>query len=307
MRSPLLLAACLATASFLSAQQSLFQSSDGQTAVYLWQSSAASLNLGDSKASIGYFHRINTQKTFFGLEGYATANSGVTALFSSGKPTAPEGGGDFIIGRHFAFVRPPRAGELGGREDWWLVDAGYGHSSFYLYPTGSTPTPDTAKTTLDRFRAVAAYNYFTNGNLLLGIAAGTERRNNLSDLTSVSLETVIVPAPTGSQSSVVTTRAGYYGDYKEYVAAPIYTDFLYYPEKAAVPGFGNRIAIDFFSRSDVASPNRGSSGGIGVFIFGQDDKGNPDLLKPLGGVTASFNGTKVQFSLTVGFTFAKTN
>jgi hypothetical protein len=307
MRSPFVLAVCLASTSFLSAQQSLFQSSDGQTAVYLWQSSAASLNLGDSKASVGYFRRINTQNTFLGFEGYATANSGVTSLFSSDKPKAPEGGGDFILGRHFALVRRPKAGERGGSEDWWLVDAGYGHSSFYLYPTGSTPTSNTAKTKFDRFRALAAYNYFTNGNLLVGIATGAERRNNLSDLTSVTLETVIVPAPTGSQSSVVTNRAGYYGNYKEYIAAPIYTDLLYYPEKATVPGLGNRIAIDFFSRSDIAATNRSSSGGFGVFIFGKDDKGNPDLLKPLGGITASFNGTKIQLSLTVGFTFAKSN
>src|SRR5690348_9071965 len=145
MRSRFVFAACFAVVQFASAQTSLFQSSDGQSAVYLRQSSAT-FNLGDSKGSIAYIHRINIRKTFWGFEGYATANSGVTSLFSSGKPTAPEGGGDFTLGRHFAFVPMPHAGEKGGREDWWLVDVGYGHSAFYLYPKGATPTMDTPKT-----------------------------------------------------------------------------------------------------------------------------------------------------------------
>jgi hypothetical protein len=301
MRSLFLLAACLAVAPLVSGQQSLFQSSDGQSAVYLRQSTAA-FNLGDSKASIGYVHRINIKKTFWGFEGYATANSGVTSLFSSDKPKAPEGGGDFTLGRHYAFTSMPTPGKPAGPEDWWLVDVGYGRSSFYLYPKGSAPSTNTPKANFDKFRAIAAYNYFTSGSLIAGIAAGAERRNNLSDLTSVTLETVIVPAPTGSQSSIVKTRAGYYGTYKEYIAAPIYTDILVYPGQASVPGFGNRIGIDFFSRSDVAASNRGASGGLGVFIFKKDDP-----LSPIGGISASFNGTKVQVALTVGFTFAKSN
>jgi len=302
MRSLFVFTVCLAVAPFASTQQSLFQSSDGQSAVYLRQSSAT-LNLGDSKASFGYIHRVNIKKIFWGFEGYATANSGVTSLFSSDKPKAPEGGGDFTLGRHFVLVPMPVAGsQAKAREDWWLIDVGYGRSSFYLYPTGSAPAANPPKTNFDRFRAVAAYNFFTSGNVIAGIAAGAERRNNLSDLTSVSLETVIVPAPTGSQSSIVKTKAGYYGNYKEYIAAPIYTDVLFYPGQAKLPVYGNRIGIDFFSRSDVAAANRSSSGGLGIFIFKKDDP-----LTPIGGISASFNGTKVQVALTVGFTFAKSN
>jgi hypothetical protein len=299
MRLLFLFAACLAVTPLTSAQQSLFQSSDGQSAVYLQQSSAT-FNLGDSKASIGYIHRVNIKKTFWGFEAYATANSGVTSLFSSDKPKAPEGGGDFTLGRHFIFLPMPHAGQKANGEDWWLIDVGYGRSSFYLFPIGTVPSADIPKADFNRFRAVAAYNYFTRGNLIAGIAAGAERRNNLSDLTSVNLETVVVPAPTSSQSSIVKTRAGYFGNYKEYVAAPIYTDILFYPGELSVPGFGNRIGIDFFSRSDIAASNRSSNGGLGVFMFQKNDP-----LTPIGGISASFNGTKVQVALTVGFTFAK--
>jgi hypothetical protein len=313
MRSLLVFVACLAIAPCSSAQQSLFQSGDGQSAIYLRQSSAA-FNLGDSKASIGYVHRINTHDISWGFEAYATANSGVSALFSSDKPEAPEGGGDFTFGRHFVFIPKPQPGQKSKGEDWWLVDAGYGRSSFYLFPTGSAPSSNPEKTNFNRFRAVAAYNRFTGGNLLVGIAVGAERRNNISDLTSTSLETIIVPAPAGSQSSIVKTKSGYFGNYKEYIAAPVYTDILFYPTRKCAPTdncaqdqkekgvsiFGNRIGVDFFSRSDVAAVNRSSSGGLGIFMFKKDDP-----LVPIGDISASFNGTKVQVALTVGFTFAK--
>lgn len=299
MRSLFLLAICLTVVPLAAAQQSLFQSSDGQSAVYLRQS-AATFNLGDSKASIGYVHRVNIIKPFWGFEAYATSNTGVTSLFSSDKPKAPEGGGDFTFGRHYFFVPMPQAGKPDGHEDWGLIDVGYGRSYFYLYPAGGTPMAKTSKTSFDRFRALIAYNYFTSGNLIAGIAAGAERRNNLTDLTSVTLETVIVPGTTGSQSSIDQSQAGYYGRYREYISAPIYTDILFYPGQWSVPGFGNRIGIDFLSRSDVAAPNRSSSGGFGIFMFKKEDP-----LAPIGGISASFNGTKVQVALTVGFAFPK--
>jgi hypothetical protein len=179
-----------------------------------------------------------------------------------------------------------------------LVDIGYGRSSFYLYPTNGTPSTDTPKTNFDRFRAVTAYNFFYRGFLIWGVAAGAERRNNLSDLKSTSLETVIVPAPAESQSSIVKTQAGYYGDYKKYIGAPIYTDALFYlPSKVMLPGFDNRIGIDLITRSDVAAPNRSSKGGLGIFLFKKDDP-----LTAIGGATATYDGDKFQLSLTVGLT-----
>lgn len=299
MRSLILFAACLAAAPFTSAQQSLFQSGDGQSAVYLRQSSAT-LNLGDSKASIGYVHRVNIEKTSWGFEAYATANSGVASLFSSDKPKAPEGGGDFTFSRHYLRFKKPEAGTKAKGEDWLLTDVGYGRSSFYLFPTGTAPSASTPKTDFNRFRALVAYNWSTGGNRIMGFAVGAERRNNLSDLTSVSLETVIVPAPAGSQTSIVKTQAGYHGNYKEYIAAPIYTDMLFYVGQKPLPVLNSRLGIDFFSRSDFAATNRSSSGGLGLFLFKKEDP-----LAPIGGISASFNGTKVQLALTAGFTFAK--
>jgi hypothetical protein len=300
MRSLLVVAALLAVSPFASAQQSLFQSGDGQTSLYLRQATAA-INLGDSKASFGYVHRVNIKPTSFGFDGYATANSGLTSLFSSDKPKAPEGGFDGMVARHYVFAKMPTPGTSGtAKEDTLLLDAGYGRSSFYEYATNAAPSTSAPKTNFDRFRVVAAYNFFLGGDKIFGIASGAERRNNLADLKAASIETVLVAAPTGTTSSVVKTQAGYYGDYKTYVGAPVYTDFLYFlPKlKKPIPGFDYRLGIDLLTRSDLGAVNRSAKGGFGLFLL----KGS-DPLSPIGGFTATFDGTTYQLSLTTGITF----
>lgn len=302
------------------AQQSLFQSSDGQSALYLQQSTAA-LNLGDSKASLGFTHHDNKPKSLvWGYELFATANKGVSSLFSSDKAKAPEGGGDFTLGTHFLATSPndncldpiveeelkeearkhpgviiPGNNEFKNQEDWGLIDIGYSYSTFYI---SSTPTSTTSvQKSLNKFRAMAAYNYFYGGHRAGGISAGAERRNNLADLSSVQFSTTVA---SGTGSSVAKTKTGYYGAYKEYIAVPVYTDLLIYLGKLRTPGFGNRIALDLLSRSDIAAPNRSSLGGLGLFFF---KKGNATV--PIGGVTGTYDGTKFQFSLTTGFTVSK--
>jgi hypothetical protein len=302
MRLLFLIAAFVATGLFGSAQESLYQSGNGETAIYLRQSTTA-VNLGDSKASVAYIDRTNIHPYSWGVEAYATANTGVASLFASTQPKAPEGGGSGTLVRHYILAKRPVVGAGAGpaKEDWLLVDGGYGRSSFYIYPTNAAPSTSTAKTSFERFRTILAYNYFAGGDRILGFAAGAERRNNLSNLKSTSQQTVVVAGAPGSTSSIVTTQAGYYGNYKVYIAAPIYTDALFYlPGKVMVPGFDNRIGVDLFTRSDLAAVNRGSAGGIGIFLFKKSDP-----LSSIGGLTASYDGTNFQVSLTAGICFSK--
>jgi hypothetical protein len=276
--------------------------------------------LGDSKASLGYTHRTNVKGSpIWGYEVFATANKGVSSLFTSDKAKAPEGGGDFTFGKHFlatsndlqptdpdlvemARKHPGQIFEVKNaakaREDWVLVDVGYSYSTFFVSPT---PVPATsAKESFHKFRAIAAYNYFYAGKFIFGIAGGAERRNNTSDLTSAQFETVVAPAPVGSPSSIVKTQTGFYGVYKDYTAAPIYFDGLYYIPKVKTPGFGNRLAVDLIARADVANTKRSAFGGLGLFFF---KKGN--TTSPIGGVTGTYDGSKFQFSLVTGFVVSK--
>ncbi|MGH9743518.1 MAG: hypothetical protein ACRD51_14325 [Candidatus Acidiferrum sp.] len=302
MRSLIFSTALCMAAQIVPAQQSLFQSGDGQTALYV-RNSSASVNLGDSKANLGYTSETSTSPWSWGAGVYATANSGIASLFTSSKPKAPEGGGNAIAAYHRTDVRVgcPSGFEecpINVKENTFLLDVGYGHSSFYLFPTGLAPTASPAKTSFDRFRTILAWNLFASGNTIVGLAAGAERRNNLSDLKSVSEQTVIVPAPSGSATSVVSNQTGYYGTYKSYIGAPVYVDGLFYlPPKAKVPGFDSRLGIDLLSRSDVAAVNRAANGGIGLFIF---DKKDP--LKALVVITATYDGTNWQVSVVAGLT-----
>ena len=302
MRFLILLTVLWVATPLASAQQSLFQSGDGQTALYL-RSSAASVNFGDSKVNVGYTSETSTSLWSWGLGAYATANSGITSLFSSDKPKAPEGGGDAIGALH---ATHPRVGCPSGfeecsinvHENTFLLDVGYGRSSFYLYPSGVSPSAGIPKTNFDRFRTIVAWNLFVSGNTIVGIAAGAERRNNLSGLKPLNLQTVVIPPSFGKQTGLVTTQAGYYGSYKTYTGAPLYFDGLVYlPTWARVPGYDSRLGIDFLSRADVSSVNRAAKGGVGIFIF---DKKDP--LRMLGGITAMYDGTKFQLSLTAGVT-----
>lgn len=294
----LLLAASLLSVTLrLFAQQSLFETGDGKTALYLRQP-AGSINLGDSKANLSYVHDFSESPVFYGADVYATANSGVASLFSTDKPKAPEGGLDGVLGfRHDVIHKGD--GEFTPTNIRYMIDVGYGRSSFRLYPTGTTISPMISKTDFNRFRSVAVFNVF-RGWYVFGLAGGAEKRNNLSDLQAVSLSTVIVPPPAGGTSSVVNTQSGYYGSYKVYVAAPVYEDFLIFMpafKKPLLGVIGNRFGLDILSRSEVAAVNRQAAGGFGLFFL---DKKDP--YKTIGGVTATYDGRKFQLSLTTGFT-----
>lgn len=290
----------LIISSSLFGQQSMFESGDGKTSLYLRQPAAA-VNFGDSKASFGYVHDFSTNKFFLGVGGYATANSGISSLFSSDKPKAPEGGIDGLFG--FRYDPAPSCDncEYSPKNNRLFIDAGYGRSSFYLFPTNATLSASVNKTDFDRFRALAGWNLFT-GNWVFGFVSGAERRNNLSDLQQVNLETVVVAPPLGGTSSIVKSKSGYYGKYRNYIGAPIYEDALFFfpAWKKKHLGLDNRIGLDVLSRSDIASVNRGAAGGLGLFLL---DKKDP--FKVIGGVTAIYDGTKVQLSLTAGLTSSK--
>ena len=278
------------------AQQSAFQSGDGQTSIYL-NHPAATINFGDSKVSFGYVNRHSERKVFWGFEVFGKASTGVTTLFSSNKPKIPEGGGDFVFGFYDPFNLSPGDHPSLFVDDWWLVDVGYSRSSFYV---SAVPTPiDSANRAFDRFRTVTAYNALVNGYFAFGIAAGAERRNNLDDLKKVTFETVLVPAPVGSANSVVKTQSGFFGNYREYIAAPVYTDLLFVlPPKVKIPKLDYQIGIDAFTRSDVAAFNRSTDGGLGIFLT---EKGKP--TKVIGGLSVSWNGGKTTVAVVASYNF----
>jgi hypothetical protein len=279
-----------------SAQQSAFQTGNGQTSLYLQGATAATLNFGDSKASFGRYLRFSNRQLVLGYEVFAKASSGVTTLLSS-KIKVPEGGGSFVIGWHQKVdlnSPPPASGST--TDQWALLDLGYSRSAFYV--SNAAVNPEDAKRYFNRFRFIGVYNR-VQGRFAFGLAMGAERRNNLDNLRQITFQTTLLPAPTDGSTSIVKTQSGFLGIYDEYVAAPVYTDIVYLVPKLAAPGFAKTsIAIDGFTRSNIADTNRFADGGLGIFIT---EKNAP--TKVYGGITGSWNGGKAKVAVVASYVF----
>jgi len=274
-------------------QQSAFQSGNGQTSLYLQSGGAATLNFGDTKVSVGRYIRSSDKELVLGYEIFGKATSGATTLFSS-KIKVPEGGADFVVGWHQKINMNAPVGSTG--DQWALLDLGYSRSVFYVSQTAVPP--DQAKRAFNRFRTLAIYNKIWR-RFAFGGAMGAERRNNLGDLTEVTFETTVIPAPANMTTSIVKTKAGYLGAYRQYWAAPIYTDIVYVVPKLTAPGFKKtNIAVDGFTRSDIAAVNRSADGGLGIFVI---KAGAP--TKVIGRIAASWNGGKAKVALVASYVF----
>lgn len=284
------------------AQKSAFQSADGRTSLYL-DRGAAIFNFAETKFSMSYTNRkqdcspnspCRFNPVFYGYELFAKATSGVSTLYSD-KVKVPEGGGSFLVGRYNPFGLsgdPLEDHPLAA--DWLLLDIGYSRSGFNLATEGQAVS---SARYFDRYRIMPAYNALINGRVLLGVTAGVERRNTLDLLQNATFQSALV-APSGT-NSVVKTKTGFYGNYQQYTAAPVYTDMLFIlPEKIKLPGFDHQVGIDAFTRSDIAGFRRSVDGGVGVFLT---KKGEP--TKVLGGLSATWNEGKIRIAITAGFNF----
>jgi hypothetical protein len=98
---------------------------------------------------------------------------------------------------------------------------------------------------------------------------------------------------------VIKTQSGFLGNYREYIAAPIYTDLLFIlPPKVKIPKLDYQIGIDGFTRSDVAAFNRSTDGGLGIFLT---EKGKPTSV--MGGLSVSWNGSKTTVAVVASYNF----
>lgn len=275
-------------------QQSSFQSGDGQTSVYLEDGAAATINFTATKASFGYLHR-TTNPWFVGFELYGKASNGITTLVTK-KIAVPEGGADFVFGKHFLLSKDPLTPSRVA-DDWFLIDMGYARSYFNLE---TDPAVTYSKRYFDRYRLIADYNAIlpvSTVNVLFGIAAGVERRNNLDSLTQVTFQSAVFATPAGSTTSTVKTAAGFYGDYRQYVAAPVYTDILMIP--TTWPDvLGARLGFDLYTRSDVAAFDRYVEPGLGIFLTKKDAP-----TKLYGGISAGVKNGKGTVALIAGYAF----
>lgn len=134
----------------------------------------------------------------------------------------------------------------------------------------------------------------SKGSMIVGFSIGVRRKNNTDDLDSVEIEDQsFASSNETTQRRSVSKQTVLSGDYKEFISVPFNTDVVWYPGLLR-----SRIAIDFFTRSDLSKTGREFVPGVGLFIT---KEGKP--TKVVGGISFALDDGKGRVGLVGGFHF----
>lgn len=134
----------------------------------------------------------------------------------------------------------------------------------------------------------------SKGSMIVGFSIGVRRKNNTDDLDSVEVEDQsFTSASETTQRRALSKQTVLSGEYKEFISVPLNTDVVWYPG-----ALRSRIAIDFFTRSDLSKTGREFVPGVGLFIT---KEGKP--TKVVGGISFALDDGKGRVGLVGGFHF----
>jgi hypothetical protein len=289
------------------AQQSLFESRDGDTSIFLEnQGGVISANIGQSNLKLSYLHQNTAKNWGAGIDVFGELKGSTTDLFNATPPAkAAEVRAGWIL-QHL-LTDHPRAAAVGPKsgetqecrlcDDWIAVQVGYQRSQIHLIDTSISPLAAPTGHGFDGYLARFAYNQvikLPKHDFLLGAVFGVSRTNNTDDLDSVQVtDTTVSTDGTVERRAAKDAVSAYVGTYVKYIAVPINADAIWYP--GALSG---RIGLDLFVRSNVAATKRSASPGIGIFYC---KAGQP--ARPIGGLTASYKDGKGKVALVAGWNF----
>jgi hypothetical protein len=323
-------------------QQSLFQSSSGDTAIFLsgQQNGVLLFNLATSKATVGYLHELSGSSWGFGGDLTGVAQGGVVSLVKNGVPQSSVGG-DFTVNKQRLFWKPPPLPQPGSSQkvactfcsDWLFIQFAYQRSNLYTLPTLTPPVQAPLKHGFDGYTGRVAYNSLLKstarvfaGDYLLGASLGGSRTNNTNTPTTLSTVQVSNQVLTGNLLVTKNSKSAYVGAYIKYISVPLNADAIWYPDRAR--GY---LGLDLFERSNIGQAPRYVSPGFGVFFnsksktcpagasgptpknggadsspataSGPAAKGCHDPSRPLGGLTVSYQNHKAQVAVVTGWNF----
>jgi hypothetical protein len=194
--------------------------------------------------------------------------------------------------------------------DWIGVRVAYKRARYKLLDKAAVFANQVRKQNFDGYSATLAYNRVitldklskaaleqakrSKGSVILGVSIGVERRNTSDDLDSVDLEDQSFTSSSGTtQRRAVSKQTVLNGEYKEFIAVPLNTDVVYLPG-----ALNSRVAIDFFTRSDLGTTGRKFVPGVGLFLTKEKSP-----TKVVGGISFSFEDGKPKVGLVGGFHF----
>jgi hypothetical protein len=288
------------------AQQSLYESSNGDTAIFLGsQSGVALYNIGNSSVRFGYLHDTSGPKPIawgFDIAGTIKGTSSTLLQDNVAAPGVSLRAG--LVRKNLFFHLPPLPGPNAPPNfpcalcgDWLVFQVRYDRAQFYTLMSSTPPFPKPEKRNFDGFQAKVAYNQLRKSaafDWLLGASIGVARSNNTDALKSLQFTDNLITNTATDQLILGTgPKTAYIGNYNVFAGVPINGDLIVYPH--ALSGL---IGFDLFVRSNVGQDNRYGSPGIGAFLA---KKGQP--ARPIGGITISYRDGKGQASIVVGWTF----
>lgn len=274
------------------AQTSAYQSTDSNSSIILYnQAGNIVFNVSNTQFSAGYLHEPLASGTLWGasVSGKPSANIS-SQIFDT--TTQNNVGGTFSVGRHVWLSK--RLKSL--TDDWWALQFSYNRTATELVTDANTQ-PQTRS--FDGLKGMITYNAYKaagKSTLLFGVSAGASKNNNVAELTAVTVNTpVLQSAPSVSPSfEAVNSTAGYTGQYRTYIGAPIYSDFIVIPHSQKI----NWLSIDLFTRSNAAHFARYIEGGLGLFVA---QPGKP--TKVLGGLTLAWKNGAPTLGVVAGWAF----
>jgi hypothetical protein len=307
---PLALFLCCIWAATCLAQQSLFQSHNGDTSIFLnapdqvHQLGIISANIGDSNLRFGYLHD-NSKKYSFGLDLSGELNSTTAELFNGVTPSKAASVNITEKIRWIGTSRPDASkvqtsGTIPCKlcDDWVILQAGYQRQQLKLVDTSLSPLPSPTDHGFDGYNLRAGYNALVKagwlGDFLVGTTLGAGRQNNTEDLDSVQVTDTIVSVSNGIERRAISgTNAAFVGNYEKYWAVPVNADGVWYPGMLT-----GRLGIDLFVRSNLAAKHRFGNPGIGAFFA---KPGQP--ARPIGGITVTYQNGRGRLALVTGWNF----
>ena len=194
--------------------------------------------------------------------------------------------------------------------DWISVRVAYKRARYKLLNEAGAFADQVRKQNFDGYSATFAYNRVitlddlsktglenakgSKGSIIIGASIGVERRNNTDDLDSVDIEDQSFTSSSGTtQRRAVSKQTVLSGAYNEYIAVPLNTDVVWFPG-----ALNSRVAVDFFTRSDLGTTGRKFTPGVGLFLTKEKSP-----TKVVGGISFSFDQGKPKIGLVGGFHF----
>jgi hypothetical protein len=304
------------------AQESLFQSSDGESAVFLSSQPSGSIcpdarknavgavlyNFSASAGKFSYLHQDSGMKSLgFGFDVGGTLKQGSVPIIHA-NASAPGVSLDGAVVKQLKAidalkVKPSLKGDGTSTyacflcSHWLVFQARFNASQFYTVPTSVAPFPTPTKQEFNGAQGVLGYNALlktNNADWLLGGTLGAGLLNNTGSLTSAQYTNNQITT-TGSTQEIIGQGAQtvYVGNYLTFAGVPINADAIVFPGV-----FSGTVGFDLFVRSNMTSADRYATPGLGLFI---SKPGQP--ARPAGGVTASYKNGKGEVSLVAGWSF----